>query len=787
MNIKRSIVLPVLVIAGAALFAALLVGGMAVFASARKDAALEASLEVTRRISSVTAGITSAEDYAQDVLAMTRLIPQEEVARQFQSYLTAINKELAALTKLPLSAPLRAEVRALDTALSEWCVKAVVLLGIKPEQEIPTLSALVMSSEAVTRQAAIVTSMAAQHAEQAVAETNQALTRILVLGLTGTALLMAAALKFSMRRARSFSAAVQLAAQKLRRLASREHPAAPAGENEIAAMFTALDTLEISLLEKKRIADRLMQEKARAEAATETKSRFLATMSHEIRTPINGVLGMAEVLSETSLTSEQQSCANTILTSSEALLRIVNDILDFSKLEAGKTQMLEQPFNMRDVIYDVAALMSPSATAKGVEICIDIPEGTPAVFCGDSGRVRQILMNLVGNAIKFTMRGFISITLNYDASHKIPLCIDVRDTGVGIPQDSLGQIFHAFEQVESTNARRFEGTGLGLAISSRLTQAMGGRIDVVSEVGKGSCFTVCLTLPVAVPAAPRTQPLAGTRVAVIADLPFSREVRLRQLDYWGAETFAPSSLQDLLSQVSAATAEQRRPDLVLVETSLPLEQARAFCQELHALPGCRELPIVYCTGGQLLADYQVLKSCKTVHVLLKPARGRLLLRTLLDALNSPLLPAADQPASAEQPGDGFGHLRILAAEDNRTNQLVLQKMLAPTGISLTICSNGQEALSTFAAQSFDLVLMDMSMPVMDGLEATRRLRIWELENGRPPCPILALTANVLSTDEAACRAAGMSAFLSKPVRKQELLEQIARWTENTAELPAKQA
>jgi CheY-like chemotaxis protein len=351
----------------------------------------------------------------------------------------------------------------------------------------------------------------------------------------------------------------------------------------------------------------------------------------------------------------------------------------------------------------------------------------------------------------------------------------------------LGQIFHAFEQVESTNARRFEGTGLGLAISSRLAQAMGGRIDVVSEVGKGSCFTVCLTLPVAVPAAPRTQPLAGTRVAVVADLPFSREVRMRQLDYWGAETLAPSSLEDLLAQVTAMTAEQRRPDLVLVETSLPLEQARAFCQELHALPGCRELPIVYCTGGQLLADYQVLKSCKTVHVLLKPARGKLLLRTLLDALNSPLLPAASQPAAAELTGDSFGHLRVLAAEDNRTNQLVLRKMLAPTGISLTICSNGQEALSTFAAQSFDLVLMDMSMPVMDGLEATRRLRAWEQENNRPACPILALTANVLSTDEAACRAAGMSGFLSKPVRKKELLEQIACWTENTAQLPAKQA
>ncbi|KIC14303.1 ATP-binding protein [Leisingera sp. ANG-DT] len=782
MNIKRSIVLPVLVIAVAALFAALLVGGMAIYASARKDAVLETSLEATRRASSVSTGITTAEEYAMDVLAMTRLIPQEEVARQFQAYLKSINGDLAALLSLPLPESLRAEVKALDTAFADWCVKAVILLGIRSERDIPTLSALTMSSEAVTAQAATVTAQAAGHAERAVAAANGALTRILVLGLTGTTLLMAAALMFAMRKARGFSAAMQLAAQKLRRLATREQPAAPESDNEIAAVFRALDTLETSLEEKKRIADRLLQEKARAEAATETKSRFLATMSHEIRTPINGVLGMAEVLSETSLTPEQQSCTSTILASSEALLRIVNDILDFSKLEAGKTQMLEQPFNLRDVIYDVAALMSPSATAKGVEICIDIPEGTPAVFSGDSGRVRQILMNLVGNAVKFTLEGHISITLNYDASHKIPLCIDVRDTGVGIPEDSIGQIFHAFEQVESTTARRFEGTGLGLAISSRLAQAMGGRIDVVSVSGEGSCFTVCLTLPVAAPIPHPSRPLAGKNVAVIADLAFSREVRLRQLEYWGAAASAPTGLPELMAQLQTPAASAPLPDLVLVENSLPLAQARSLCQDLHALPGCRELPLVYCTGGQLLADYQALQSCKTVHVLMKPARGRLLLRTLQKALNTgPVQAAATRQTGSGHSAGQFSGLRVLAAEDNRTNQLVLKKMLAPTGIQLTICSNGQEAVDTYAAQNFDLVLMDMSMPVMDGLEATRRLRDWERENGRSPCPIVALTANVLSTDEAACRAAGMIGFLSKPVRKKELLDQIAKWTQKPAE------
>ncbi|MFW8635496.1 response regulator [Cribrihabitans pelagius] len=782
MTLKRAIVLPVLISAAASLLAALAICGMALYASDRKDAILSAALEVTRRADRVGAGISDAEAYVQKVTTAALLMPQSDVAPRLRQHLGAINRDLAALLKLPLPPALRREVMLLSDAHEGWCTMAVVLIGILPAEEPVTLEAVTLRGQAVLAQVHVVKSLAAGHAGTAIDTANQSLYRLFALGLAGIFLLFAAMVVYAARKAHAISGAMQTVTSRLQALASQETVSSRRAGDDLPAVFAALDTLSFSLREKKRIAERLQEEKARAEAATETKSRFLATMSHEIRTPINGVLGMAEVLHDSGLSAEQRACTSTIVASSEALLRIVNDILDFSRLEAGKTQMLEQRFHLREVIYDVATLMSPTAAAKGVEICLDISGSGPGHFIGDSGRMRQILMNLVGNAVKFTLEGHVAITLSHDASQPLPLQVRVEDTGVGIPEDRIGRIFRAFEQVESTAARRFDGTGLGLAISSRLARAMGGRIEARSQLGKGSCFTLCLPLPVAEEAAAdapaaEAKPLEGQRAVVAADLAFTRGVRRRQLEEWGAEPAVLSSLEALEQHLQASA---QAPDLLLVEISLPPEAATALCARIWALPGCAALPVVFCASSQTVTAYQELKAQGPVQVLMKPARTSALRAALVDAGRCGSCQTEQPAESAPGPAD-FSRLRLLVAEDNRTNQLVLRKMLAPTGIHVTFCADGQAAVDTFKAERFDLVFMDMSMPSMDGLQATRLIRAFECGEGRAPCPVVALTANVLSTDEAACRAAGMVDFLSKPVRRQQLTETIIVWAASHAD------
>lgn len=764
----------------------LLVSGMAFYTSSRKDAVLASSLEASHHAVGVREGIFRAQTYAQEILDMTRLVPQDAVNAEFAKLLAVIDLELNALLNQDLPDQLRAEANALETAFSSWCNRAVVLLGVEPAANIPTLSSLSKSSDVVGAQANEVSRLAATYATQAFTETNRALSKITLFGLVGTALLMAAAVIFAIKRARVISNAMQSAASRLGHLADKEEETGRGSRSEMAEVFQALDTLETSLEEKRRIAERLLEEKARAEAATEAKSRFLATMSHEIRTPINGVLGMAQILNEMRLGPEQRSCATTIMASSEALLRIVNDILDFSKLEAGKDQLLEQTFDLRELIYDVALLMAPTANGKGVEICLDIPDETPAEFVGDSGRVRQILMNLVGNAVKFTPAGHIVVALRYNAAQVAPVCISVEDTGVGIPEESRGQIFQAFEQVESTVSRRFEGTGLGLAISAQLADAMEGGIEVTSELGKGSCFTVRLNLPVVPAPICATRPLLGKSVVVVADLVVPQKIRARQLRSWGALTVMPSDLVRAAETVAEQVASGSPPDVVLVETGVPLEEARSLCASLHALEGCRQLPIIFCTDSHRLASYESLKECKTLRVLMRPVRNDTLLRAMLETLGGvvELTPHQSAKPAPHSSSLKLSDLRILVAEDNQTNQLVLQKMLASTGVDLTICADGKEAVEIFAAKPFDLVLMDMSMPVMDGLEATREIRKLEATRGVRSTPVLALTANVLNADEEACLKAGMVDFLTKPIKKALLIEKIEQWADYEAQVPA---
>ena len=526
----------------------------------------------------------------------------------------------------------------------------------------------------------------------------------------------------------------------------------------------------------------------RAEASSRAKSNFLANMSHEIRTPMNGIIGMAELLNETPLSDEQRLSAKTIMDSSNALLNIINDILDFSKIEADKIVLLEEPFSLHDLLYDIVMLLKPKAAEKLVEICIDYPDHVPNAFVGDGGRMRQIFLNLVGNAIKFTPKGHVEILVSYDqADTSRGLQIAVRDTGIGIPPSMHQAVFSAFEQVDEKATREFEGTGLGLAITSQLAALMGGEIDLHSTVGSGSTFTVKIALPQADEADDQNigslpevdlSYFKGKKAIVVDDLQINRRILQQRLVGWGMDVTSLDGPRAFLDFVQ----KQETADVVILDFNMPEMSGEDLFNAYCAEPTEKRMPVILYSSSDQGGELKRLKELGFADVLMKPAPSSLLARSLARVIGQPFEAQQNGIASAPARTSHVDHdltgLRILIAEDNVTNQLVLKKMLSKTGADLAFARNGQEAVDDFQDNKCDVVLMDMSMPVMDGLEATRRIRSWEQEWERPACPIIALTANAMRSDRERCITAGMSDFLSKPVRKAELIEVISRYIQS---------
>ena len=521
----------------------------------------------------------------------------------------------------------------------------------------------------------------------------------------------------------------------------------------------------------------LREARDRAEAAAHSKSLFLANMSHEIRTPLNGMLGMVELMAAGELDVRQADYARTAQRSGEALLAVINDILDFSKMEAGFLEVNEAVFSISDLVEDVGSMFADSARRKDLELVVDLDPEVPECVTGDCPRLRQVLINLVGNAVKFTETCEVVLAVHrvQAAEDGVGVRFRVRDTGIGIPPQHQAHIFDAFAQADGTTTRRFGGTGLGLAISSALVELMGGSLGVDSEPGRGACFEFTLTLaadvcPAGTPPPPG-EALRGTRVLVVDDNATNRTVLAHQLEHWGAHAEVAGGGVSALELMQRAAATQGRFDLAVLDRHMPGMDGLALAREIRASEAFGEVKLVVLSSiaDQIPPD---LRDALGIDChLSKPVHGRELARALDAVVRGVGAGRADTASRASDPLRGH----VLVAEDHPVNQENAREMLALLGLEVSIVDDGHKALEAAITGGFDLVLMDWQMPEMDGLEAVRRIREHEATTGSARLPVVAVTANALDGDRETCLAAGMDDYVSKPFRLAALRDVLSRW------------